>query len=75
MTVHRGMKYQEVLIKKRKEKMEKQKVAAQNNVENMSGEALAELITQQFQLLMQTQNNIAVIQNELAKRKTNKVKE
>jgi len=55
--------------------MEKQKVAAQNNVENMSGEALAELITQQFQLLMQTQNNIAVIQNELAKRKTNKVKE
>ena len=49
--------------------------AVQNNVENMSGETLAELITQQFQLLMQTQNNIATIQNELAKRKTNKVKE
>jgi len=45
------------------------KQAEQKHIEQMTGEELAEIITQQYELFMQTRNNIMTIQNELAKRK------
>lgn len=45
------------------------------DISKLKGEELAEMISKEYELLLQTQNNLRIIQKELNRRKKQKAKE